>query len=66
MAALLHSSAACSQLWKVKSRMEQTEQQTHEQAEIKKKDATQIRRNPRIVIGNLDYFDMLMEQDEEG
>ena len=24
------------------------------------------RRNPRLVIGTLDYFDMLMEQDEEG
>lgn len=24
------------------------------------------RRNPRLVIGNLDFFDMLMEQDEEG
>lgn len=23
------------------------------------------RRNPRIVIGNLDYFELLMEQDEE-
>lgn len=23
-------------------------------------------RNPRLVIGTLDYFDMLMEQDEEG
>lgn len=22
------------------------------------------RRNPRLVIGNLDYFDLLMEQDE--
>ena len=24
------------------------------------------RRNPRIVIGSLEYFDMLMEQDEQG
>ncbi len=23
------------------------------------------RRNPRLVIGNLDYFEMLMEQEEE-
>ncbi len=23
------------------------------------------RHNPRLVIGNLDYFDLLMEQDEE-
>lgn len=23
------------------------------------------RRNPRIVIGNLDYFEMLMEQEEQ-
>ena len=26
----------------------------------------QPRRNPRIVIGSLDYFDMLLEQDEQG
>ena len=26
----------------------------------------QPRRNPRLVIGALDYFDMLMEQDEQG
>lgn len=26
----------------------------------------QLRRNPRIVIGNLDFFEMIMEQDEEG
>lgn len=26
---------------------------------------TPARRNPRIVIGNLDYFELLMEQDEE-
>ena len=24
------------------------------------------RRNPRIVIGSLDYFEMLMEQEEQG
>ncbi len=24
-----------------------------------------VRRNPRLVIGNLDYFDMLMEMEEE-
>ena len=24
----------------------------------------QLRRNPRIVIGNLDFFEMLMEQEE--
>ena len=24
------------------------------------------RRNPRLVIGSLDFFDMLMEQDEQG
>ena len=27
---------------------------------------TPARRNPRLVIGDLDFFDMLMEQDEEG
>ena len=26
----------------------------------------QPRRNPRLVIGTLDFFDMLMEQDEQG
>lgn len=26
----------------------------------------QPRRNPRIVIGTLDFFEMIMEQDEEG
>ena len=25
----------------------------------------QPRRNPRLVIGNLDYFELLMEQDEQ-
>lgn len=29
-------------------------------------DQQKPRRNPRLVIGTLDYFDMLMEQDEEG
>lgn len=26
---------------------------------------TQLRKNPRLVIGSLDYFDLIMEQDEQ-
>ena len=26
---------------------------------------TQLRKNPRLVIGSLEYFDLLMEQDEQ-
>jgi len=46
--------------------MKPAEQQKPEPVEINTTDAAQLRRNPRIVIGTLDYFDMLMEQDEEG
>ena len=36
--------------------------QTEQTAELRPAPA---RRNPRIVIGNLDFFELLMEQDEQ-
>lgn len=44
----------------------QSGREKREQEQERSADKQQPRRNPRIVIGTLDYFDMLMEQDEQG
>lgn len=38
----------------------------HDPGKDERKDKqTPARRNPRLVIGSLDYFDLIMEQDEQ-
>jgi len=44
----------------------QSDREKHEHEQERSADKQQPRRNPRIVIGSLDYFDMLLEQDEQG
>jgi hypothetical protein len=36
-----------------------------DQATRDSRPAVTVRRNPRLVVGGLDYFDLLMEQDEQ-
>ena len=38
----------------------------HEHLSDHRADPQPPRRNPRLVIGSLDYFEILMEQDEQG
>ncbi len=44
--------------------MEQKQTNT-EQEKRPAEEPQRLRRNPRLVIGSLDYFDLLMEQDEQ-
>lgn len=51
--------------------MNRQDNQNNQRDECRREDtqdnrqAATVRRNPRLVVGGLDYFDLLMEQDEQ-